>query len=57
MNIVKKWLHYTTNPTERSAAAERSTSESDLESPVESEHSLGGILQMVLDHFRSLSAR
>ena len=50
---------YTTNPIEHSSAAtEHPTSESDLESPVEShrtlaEHStdlLGGILQMILNH-------
>ena len=68
---------YTTNPTDRSAAAtECSTSESDLESPVESHQALAerlpsaqqtcstiarralsGILQMILNHFRSASAR
>ena len=39
---VKKPVYYTTNPTERSAAAtECSTSESDLGSSVESHQALG----------------
>ncbi len=79
-NVLKlTWvpLLYTTNPTERSAAAtECSTSKSDLELSVEShralaeqwpsksvkwsvsaQRALGGILQVILSHFRLSSAQ